>query len=953
MAIKIPIITEFKGKGVKDAKETLGNLGKSVGVAFAAVGAALGVAGAGIAAFGKDAIGAASTLEESLNAVKVAYGDASGEIVKLGEDAATRLGVTQSAFNAAAVRFSAFAEKVVGTGGDVTGFLDDITTRAADFASVFNIEVADALQIFQSGLSGEAEPLKRFGINLLDSEVKAYAMANGIGKVGKELTETEKVQARYGLLMQSTAKTQGDFANTSGSLANSQRILKASFEDLQAEVGTALLPVMADLSKEFANMLPTLKQALTPAAEQLAASFRSSVLPAIQNFTRWLASPQGVQTVKDLTKAIVDGIVQFFNFTGWVIKNREALGDLAVGLGATIAVFKTLRTTLEVAKAAQILFNSAAWANPYVAAAAVIALGIAAVVISVNRLKEAQEDTQKATNNSAGELNRFNNIKLSGLKNEINGVANAAANANTAITRMYSAPIGPGLDESGRSLLQPPSAKDFPLNPRPGQVFTWYIWEKVNGQQLAVWYEQTWDGKKWSSAKKVTYTGGGGGSGDGGKTPAEKAAEAFKKVSDLIRETRDKVAKEERKYREAVSAANEEYLANEKRIREEFTGKLADIIQQSKDRIRGAFREVAAFGIGSFLSQFKTAEEERKKAFEDAQAAAKEAGKAFTDSFVAGDPVTAYLDGLKNKVAANKRVLETSAKLVEAGFSQTFIEQIITTGDEGGTALAEGLLKANPKIIAEVQSLYAEIEKVSETGADQLANTLYEKQGLATTELKTLFSNTQSELLAALTKNYEDYTDSLDDAAKALRDSIAEIREDFEDEIEKMGGSLGGLGKTVKEFKEFLGKAPEEIIQQPLPQGFTEVANNLYSKGIQTTIDQVQDATGILVDSADDLAAVFAYLNERIKLAQTYLTKDLDKAEQARAQGVLSSLISQRSQLSDAVTRGNAVGTVININVKTSSDQSLAMVGKTLGNTITKYVTTGGQVLVSSGSPVG
>jgi hypothetical protein len=220
---------------------------------------ATGLAAAGVGNFVKESISAASDLEESLNAVSVAYGDASANVVALGEDAAARLGVTQADFNASAVRFSAFAERVVGEGGNVAGFVDDITTRAADFASVFNIDVSEALQVFQSGLSGEAEPLKRFGINLLDSEVQAYALRSGLIGVGEQMTEDIKTQARYGLLMESTAKTQGDFANTSDGLANSQRILKAQFEDIQAEVGGPLLGAFAKLT-----------QGLIPVVEELA-----------------------------------------------------------------------------------------------------------------------------------------------------------------------------------------------------------------------------------------------------------------------------------------------------------------------------------------------------------------------------------------------------------------------------------------------------------------------------------------------------------------------------------------------------------------------------------------------------------------------------------------------------------------------------------------------------------
>lgn len=952
MAIKIPIVTEFKNKGVKDAERTLASFGKSVGVAFAAAGAALGVAGAGIVAFGKDAVGAASTLEESLNAVRVAYGDASKDIVKLGEDAATRLGVTQSAFNAAAVRFSAFAERVVGDGGDVTGFLDDITTRAADFASVFNIDVAEALQVFQSGLSGEAEPLKRFGINLLDSEVKAYALRAGIGAVGRELTETEKVQARYGLLMESTNKTAGDFANTSGSLANSQRILKASFEDLQAEVGTALLPVMADLSREFADMLPTLKSALTPAAEALAEAFRTSVLPAIRDFTEWLASPEGTKAVKDLVDAIVRGITEFAKFTVEVIKNKdEIIKNIGFALGLAGAI-KTITTVTDVSRAAILLFNVALKANPIGMLITALGLAAVAVVVFTKEVTDAERALKKKTNNTIKlrqeQIQLMEKIKQGGIevnayKKRLKLVGDELMQVKTGLST--SAGEANRFNNALKNSL--PSLSKYRSQLGDTRVDAQKL---VEAQRELAYYM---NGGKPGTYKPLGTTPPGGGGGGGGKSPAQEAADAFKAVSKLIKDSREKVVKAEQDYRKAVSEANREYLENEKKIRADFAGKVADIIQQSKDRIRDAFKSVAGFGIGSFLNIFKTAEDERKRAFEDAQKAAKDAGKAFTDSFVAADPLNAFLDSLRNKVTQNKRVLETSGKLLEAGFSQSFIEQIITTGEEGGLALAEGLLASNPEIIKEVQDLYQNIENIAETGADSLANSLYEKQGLASRQLNELLAKTQNDLLDALDKNYTDYLGSLDTAAEALREAIKSIADDFDDEIEAMNGQLGGLGAAVKAFKESLGTKVESILETPLPQTQLPTSTSPFTGGILTTIEQVQDATGILVDSVDDLSAVFAYLNERIKLAQTYLTKDLDKAEQARAQGVLSSLIAQRSQLSDAVTSGTAVGTVININVKTSSDQSLAMVGKTLGNTITKYVTTGGQVLVSSGSPVG
>jgi hypothetical protein len=257
-------------------------------------------------------------------------------------------------------------------------------------------------------------------------------------------------------------------------------------------------------------------------------------------------------------------------------------------------------------------------------------------------------------------------------------------------------------------------------------------------------------------------------------------------------------------YRKAVNKAEFEYLKNESDLRKEYTDKLLGVIQDSKNRIRDAFRTTASLTVSSFLSEFSAVEAARLTAFEEAKDAAKAAGSIFTEAFLDGDPVDAYLKTLRNKVLANAKLLEVSGKLVEAGFSQTFIEQIISTGQDGGLKLAEGLLNSNPEIIKEIQTLYKDIEKVSETGADALADTLFEKQGLATSELVKLYESTQQQLLDALAANYLDYTNSLDDAALALKDSITDITADFNDAILEMEGELGGLERTVNQFRNFL-----------------------------------------------------------------------------------------------------------------------------------------------------
>lgn len=228
--------------------------GAALGAGFASkavpiIGGAL--AAVGIADFFSNAIDAASNLNESANAVRVSFGDAAGEVENLGSTAASRLGLSQVDFNSLAVRFSSFAGTIAGENGDLVDVLDTLTTRGADFASVYNIDVADALGLFQSGLAGESEPLRRFGIDLSEATVKQTAYRTGIADVGSELTAQQKVQARYQAILEQTAKVEGDRANTSDELANQQRENAAKMEDALARIGEALLPA----ATAFANFV--------------------------------------------------------------------------------------------------------------------------------------------------------------------------------------------------------------------------------------------------------------------------------------------------------------------------------------------------------------------------------------------------------------------------------------------------------------------------------------------------------------------------------------------------------------------------------------------------------------------------------------------------------------------------------------------------------------------------
>lgn len=246
-SISVAIIAEAtKAKaGFAEAEKAAGSFGTQMGNLTKTIAATF--ATKAIIDFAKSSISAASDLGESINAVEVTFGEAADGILRFGETASKTVGMSAEQYNSFAVQFAGFTQQIAGDQGDIAGVTADLTTRIADFASVMNLDIPQAAQIFQSTLAGQSEPIRRFGIDMSAAAVGAFAVEQGISDSATTMSASEKVQATYLKLMEDTAKVAGDFGNTSDSLANSQRILQADFSNLQAEIGEALLPIMEQL----------------------------------------------------------------------------------------------------------------------------------------------------------------------------------------------------------------------------------------------------------------------------------------------------------------------------------------------------------------------------------------------------------------------------------------------------------------------------------------------------------------------------------------------------------------------------------------------------------------------------------------------------------------------------------------------------------------------------------
>jgi hypothetical protein len=204
---------------------------------------------------GKQSVDVASNLNEQLSKTRQVFGEASKSVEAFSVGTSNRLGLAKDQVLEIASSFGALLRPLGATEEAAAKQSTALTTLGADLASFYNTDVADALAAIKSGLVGETEPLRRYGVVLTEARIKQEALVQSGKKSAEALTNQEKVLARISLIYKDTALAQGDFQRTSDGLANQQRILAAAIRDTEAGIGAALLPTVNEVTKSFAEWI--------------------------------------------------------------------------------------------------------------------------------------------------------------------------------------------------------------------------------------------------------------------------------------------------------------------------------------------------------------------------------------------------------------------------------------------------------------------------------------------------------------------------------------------------------------------------------------------------------------------------------------------------------------------------------------------------------------------------
>jgi hypothetical protein len=382
------------GKQAQQAAQQTNMLGQALGMAQR-FGAQLG-----ISALLKQYVTLASDANETRGALTALFGQENiGEIDRWSKAQGAAMGRSEYDLQAYAARLGSVLGPVTKSREEAQAMAQSLSQVAVDLGSFFNTSDESAMMALRSGLTGEYESLKRYGVVINDVTLQEVARARGIKKKVTAMTVAEKTELRYQAILDRTKASQGDAVRTGQGFANASKALEAQLKDLGIGMAMTVIPRLEkivrwarDAVTKFNKMakgtkvLESAMYTLGAVAGILALEFYGAfVVPAIaigalillvdELWTTfeggdtlikdWLDGWFGVGTTSDLVAALKESLADI---------NTELAGLDARGVWETFAAGAD-NAGFAVERLIEKLMRLAGWLNPIEAATRLLRKG--------------------------------------------------------------------------------------------------------------------------------------------------------------------------------------------------------------------------------------------------------------------------------------------------------------------------------------------------------------------------------------------------------------------------------------------------------------------------------------------------------------------------------------------------------------------------------------------------
>lgn len=222
------------------------------GLGKAAIPAA--IAGAAILKLGKDSVDAASRLQQSMGGVDAVFGKNAATIKRWAGDTSDAINLSKSDYGELATLIGSQMKNAGLPMDQVTKKTGEIIAKGADLAAMYGGTTKEAVEALSSAFKGEFDPMDRYGGGLSAAKIAAQQAAEGTDKLTGKAADQAKAMATLNLINKQTADSVGAAAKEQGSAASQTEALSVATENLKADLGTALLPIVSKVAAQLAKL---------------------------------------------------------------------------------------------------------------------------------------------------------------------------------------------------------------------------------------------------------------------------------------------------------------------------------------------------------------------------------------------------------------------------------------------------------------------------------------------------------------------------------------------------------------------------------------------------------------------------------------------------------------------------------------------------------------------------
>jgi len=224
----------------------------------AGAAAAAGLAAIGVAA--KQCADKAADLQQSVGGVETVFGASSKQMLAWSKAAAQAVGLSQNEYNEFATLIGAQLQNMGMSMSDSAGKTNDLIKLGADLSSMFGGTTAEAVEALSSALKGENDPIEKYGITLNDTTLQAQAASMGLKDLYKQGDSNAKMQTILAAVTAQSGKAVGNFGREADTAQGQQQRMNAAWENAQATLGQALLPVLTQAAQWLAKVATYVQQ---------------------------------------------------------------------------------------------------------------------------------------------------------------------------------------------------------------------------------------------------------------------------------------------------------------------------------------------------------------------------------------------------------------------------------------------------------------------------------------------------------------------------------------------------------------------------------------------------------------------------------------------------------------------------------------------------------------------